>query len=296
MKTKKLSVFSIALGLVLISGAITPLQSAVIITSNFESPTFTGSGGGTALSGQGSWSSAGDWVVYNTSPLTYSNGTVTNNGGSQNASLRGWNPTAVANISFTSQTAQNLYFSYLFNYTNPNGDTDDFMRFQFNNAAGNAGSSNYLAMQYSNNQINARVRGASAPSAVAAGSALTSGQTYMVVGKLTWDGSAYNQIDLWVNPNVGTEPTLSSQYLATATASGANTGLNNINAFTMFAGASSAQYDTQTPPSDVVRFDNFTLGTTYADVVTVIPEPSSYALVAGGLISLLALRRMKKNP
>ena len=100
--------------------------------------------------------------------------------------------------------------------------------------------------------------------------------TYLVVEELTL-GSTSSDANLFLNPTPG-----GSQPAATATESGtAVTSLSDIG-FKAQSSASAGDFD----------IGNVLIGETWADVTpAAVPEPSTFALLGGGLVVLQAARR-----
>jgi hypothetical protein len=130
-----------------------------------------------------------------------------------------------------------------------------------------------------NNDIFARTTGAAG--SFAPDSNVVAGQTFLIVGKLSKTGSSstYNQFDLWFNP------TGSDFASPDATFSG-NSGLTSLS----MLGLRSANLDS----GDTVLIDNLRLGTAWSDV-SAVPEPSSVALSALGMVVLMSYRRRRRG-
>ena len=128
------------------------------------------------------------------------------------------------------------------------------------------------------NDIFARSAGSSG--AFAPDSNVLTGQTFLVVGKLSKVSSTtYNQFDLWFNP--------SASDLANPDASfSGNSGLTALTTL----GLRSANLD----GGDSVLIDNLRLGSAWNDV-SAVPEPSSLALSALGMCVLMCYRRRRKG-
>jgi hypothetical protein len=113
----------------------------------------------------------------------------------------------------------------------------------------------------------------------------TNNTTYFVVGRFDLNGTD-STFHLWVTSNP-TSLTLGGPDLALATA---NASLTNLNAATVRFRNFSINVD---DGSNVAKIDEIRFGTTFADV-SPIPEPSTYALLAAGLGTLVWLRRRAK--
>jgi len=101
--------------------------------------------------------------------------------------------------------------------------------------------------------------------------------TYLLVGSINFL-SGGDEINWWINPTIG--GTLGSADLSVTTT-------NSLSGFQTF--------QTRIDGASVI-FDELRMGTSFADVtpVTVVPEPSAYAVIAGALgLALVAMRRRK---
>lgn len=113
------------------------------------------------------------------------------------------------------------------------------------------------------------------------------GEVYLLVGRIATDGTSgatediFDQIDLWVNPSSSTlgDPTWSSDR---------STMLSTSVGFSFFGLQTS-----DVGSSDDYRIDEFRVGTDVLSVLGVIPEPSSFAAVAGGLALLCGMGRRR---
>jgi hypothetical protein len=113
----------------------------------------------------------------------------------------------------------------------------------------------------------------------------TNNTTYFVVGRFDLNGTD-STFHLWVTSNP-TSLTLGGPDLALATA---NASLTNLDVATVRFRNFSINVD---DGSNVAKIDEIRFGTTFADV-SPIPEPSTYALLAAGLGTLVWLRRRAK--
>ena len=115
---------------------------------------------------------------------------------------------------------------------------------------------------------------------------LVVGDTYFVVGHLSKStpGAAnpYDTYGLWVNPAFGDAGTPESL----------STGASNISEFTN-VGVRSHQINSNGAAADDLRFAALSIGTTWADVVPVVPEPASSLLTVSGILVLMGLRRRR---
>jgi hypothetical protein len=110
------------------------------------------------------------------------------------------------------------------------------------------------------------------------------GVNYLVIGRLTVNTAANTTNDVWAFQNGATLPTSVGglgAVMSTSTAS--STGVNP------------AMYGRAFGNSTPTLFDEIRIGTTFADVASAIPEPSSAAALAGlGALGLIATSRRRR--
>ncbi|WP_269523000.1 hypothetical protein [Coraliomargarita parva] len=248
---------------------------------------FDGYTAGTALNGgaQGSgWTSdwaeatAGDSTIQ-TAGLIDPNGLVS--GGSQ--ALLSQPTAARSNVddyltrTFAAQ-AGDVYISFLLQ-AGTGIDTSDFYNFQVSNGAtGNASDALGVGIRNtSGNPFFARVGSSNDNATTNSLTSSTTGETFLVVAKFSKDGSTeYNRTDLYLNPTSSSEP-----LTADASATADITGLSEISLFSV------RNYNPES--GDTIWIDELRIGTTFASVV---PEPSSFALIAGFMsMTWVMLRR-----
>jgi len=246
-----------------------------------------GNSGGTGWTG--AWAADPAVDVVTNANLIYSSGNVVVVGGPNAAQVTGLvgNPTPLDNAAsrpFTGQTGP-VYMSLLFQPV-VNGGTgqDDFFQFMLNddtdaensgaigmrNQTGTAGNDGYFT----------RIRNNSADSNAEAAPNVTSlvGRTDFLVGKFSKVANTdYNRFDLFVNPtsNVEGVPSASLTF---------DSDMSMIDFFSLRL----AFIDT----GDAYRFDELRIGTEFADVVTILPEPATAALGVLGAM-MLGLRRRR---
>jgi hypothetical protein len=273
---------------------VSPARATVIAWDNFESYT-AGSqlenSAGTGLNGGGGWTGAYNIndsfrtsVKVASLSLNYANGAVSMSGG-QNVvkSSDAANSTELISRPFTSQTGT-VYFSFLYRTNNPI-TSEDFLQIGLSDAAtgepkvsvGTANNTDSTPPSVFFVRVPTGQGNSSATSIM-----LNPDHTYLVVGKASKVSSSgtYNQIDLFLDPNTLTESTPTSTRTVTANFSGTVSSLSNLIVRT-------ARVDI----GDIYYFDNFTIGDSYASVV---PEPSSLALVAG--LAGLLCHRPRRRP
>ena len=267
----------------------TTARATLIAYDGFESYTSdavlsTNSGGTGWLT---NWSSVSSVKVVTTaSPIAYTNGAVTINGGTLAAEAAdpagnlGVALDNVASRSFATQTGT-VYFSFLFRAESGSG-ADDFIQFSLNNDTSitNSGSIGDLSNVSGTNTFASRIGGTSGGSSVNSTTSVSDATTFFLVGKISKTSTGnYNRMELFVNPTTLTEPGVVSA------TQNADSGTAAISHFTLRI--------SNLETADQYRFDELRIGTTWADVVAV-PEPATYAAFAGGLgLMIAALRRRR---
>jgi hypothetical protein len=112
------------------------------------------------------------------------------------------------------------------------------------------------------------------------------GETLFLVGGYTINSTSSTDdvSSLWINPDASTLGTGTAPAATVTAATGADITLSQVASFVLFD-RSTAQ------PSGMI--DELRIGTSWADVTSPlpVPEPTSLALIAAGLIGLLGVRR-----
>ena len=260
-------------------------QGAIIATDNFTYSLgeLSGNNGGTGWNSAWSSDTGVTQVVDPGTPLTYSvPGDGAFQGGNRAVQVDGNSDNAIYR-SFSSFSGTDLFFSFLIrveagSVLNPN----DFASFWFDNVA--TGSHNGVPSigvkaDGGDGSITSDVMSRVQLGSEAYSTPLSTGTTYFIVGHLFKSNPAgnFDRFEHWVNP------TFSSQGSPLATSSGVGTQSS-----LSILGLRSANLD----PGDSILFDQVTLGTEWADVVTGIPEPA-LTWIAGGL--LLGLGFFKRS-
>ncbi len=203
--------------------------------------------------------------------LTHSN--IFSSGNKLTLDGTGGNAEISRSLSSTPIDAGTFYFGFLLNKQNVtertlnmaffDGGTERFAVGQFNTSGGN------LAMNVGGTLFTGDT-------------AFTSGTTFHLVVKIEFNvgGGTNDRVSLFVNPG-STEPGVA--YLSTQASN-----ISGLNAIRPFAGGTSGSI-----PAAIGSFDELRVGTSFADV-SAIPEPASFAALAGlGVLGLAASRRRR---
>lgn len=281
---------ALAAAVACLSAGTTAARAVVIASDNYESYA-----NGAQLNGQtGGTGFSGAYVVDSTKlpnvtaaskSLTYAGGAVGSSGGANAVSLSGLTDSVnLVSRPFTSQSAT-VYFSFLYNAGTGSQSNEDFLQFGLSDlttgepksSVGSAGTAAGTVPV----QFFVRVPNGGTSAFSGSGLTLAENTTYLLVGKASKvaGSSTYNQIDLYVNPTTLTEP-------ATATATStvaAGTGTASVSNFILRTA--------RTEAADSYFYDNLTIGTTYADVVSAVPEPAAAGLLGAAAVGLLCRRR-----
>jgi hypothetical protein len=249
-------------------------HAAVLYSQTFDSLT-TGS-----LIGQAGFT--GTTVTVETGGLSYTGGTVSVPGGSNNVTLNGTLGDNRAIINTFAAQSGTVYFSFVMTFSG--NDTDDLLLFALTDDPTNLRNSGGIGINSNGGsnlgQVVGRIRGNDGSAQTTTNIGAPLGPTVTIpqffVGSLSKVGSTnYNTLNVWVNPTTATE---GSADLTITRDLGISSGLNS---FLFFTGAT-------VETTDVVKLDSIKIATTYA---AVIPEPS--AVLLGGLGMLVLLRRRR---
>lgn len=129
-------------------------------------------------------------------------------------------------------------------------------------------------------------------STVAAGTVPPLSTPTLLIAAFNWDPSAnsgaggYSSISFWQNPTADSlsTPTATAALTTPAETASATSAFNYINfGVTNFNHGSS------------LALDSIQYGTTWNDVIASVPEPSTYAMMVGGIGMLLGLNRARKR-
>lgn len=284
MKTTHKILTALALG-----AALGTIQADVLVYESFQGANYVpGStligvtAQGTGLTGN--WTMTGgassDWSVGNATSMSYSSGNIAIDGGTKYGIASYVGTTAqAANVALSSSiaysTTEATYVSFLIRY-NGTLDTNDNMSLQLANTDSTTSISRSGVRDNGAGDVGWLANNAS--STYIASPTLTAGTTYFMVLKLIGSGSNW-QGTLWLNPDSTTVE--GGGALGSVSMNlGGNLAINYLGFKLQNADA-----------GDSLNLDEIRIGTSWADVVTVIPEPSTWALFAGGLTFLVIFRR-----
>lgn len=268
-------------------------QAAVIFSDNFDAysaGTITGANGGTGFSD--AWASSGVANVGTnnfgasvptnyTLPTSANSVTINGNGTSPTASR-----TLSSSIDLNPVSATTYYFSYLYSRTDTgNTGGGEQTRLSFRDSTG----VEQFSFGFSSTEHpeilgqGGAVLGTGSTAITVNSNAFSTAAKYLVVGKVTLGAGATDSLSMKVYNSTDTisgEPVTWDVSVSGATIGGIQSTVDIIR----LAGASGSQLTT---------FDNVIGGTTFADV-TAIPEPSSFAALAGlSMLGLAATRRRR---
>lgn len=281
----KITLACTLLGAGLLTG--TPRAHAALLAYegfDYDAGNVSGDNGGTG------WSAA--WVS-STSPayanvvtgttLAYSGGDISITGSGTVLSITGGGEGQLNRPFVGIDSGSEIYFSFLFRAVAGGGN--EFFHFYLSDDPDrlNSGGIGDFYTASGDAHFGARVNNGTSDFTTASSISYTTGTTYLLVGRLSTDGTSgasadiVDQVELWVNPTSLT-PGASD---ATVDAS---TGLT-MGDFDVF---SSRMVNFAIP--DEILIDELRIGTDFASVVTV-PEPSVGGLAILGGASLLALCR-----
>lgn len=274
----------ILLGAALLAFASRSAKAALLGYDGFEAYTagesLNGKTGGTGFAG--AWESDEATVVaVIDKQLSYQQGDLLIDGGDRAVAVYGIGETSVndnvANRPIATQTAP-VYWSLLF-YSDNAVDTNDFIQFILSDDNDHHNAASIGHRVNTNNGFFARIRDNTSDTHTTSGPAAEAGQTYFLVGRFSPVGSTYQKMEVWVNPNTATQPDDPSDYLAYLSVE-KNSLANTLGHFLI----RQAHYTSE----ESIIFDELRIGTSYEDVVTLVPEPGSLTVWAIGMASLAA--------
>lgn len=183
---------------------------------------------------------------------------------------------------------EELWFSFAMNRAADGGGSAKKVAVNpFSNTT-NAEAGQFLGIFSSNNTTDAvaQIRwGTSAQIDTSSTFTLGVDTNYFIYGQAVFTEAGTTTLNLWVVESSTDISTLSPSDPATATVVSTSFSSSNQNALDTWATAQGVE------PSN---FDEFRIGDTFADVVVVVPEPSTYALMGGMLVLGLAVLRRRK--
>lgn len=289
MKTKnhRLRLGTIAM-LAGISFASQQAQSAAIIYESFSQT--PGDLNGLASSGiglTGNWSDdQTDTIVAST--LAY--GTLPNAGNQLNISDGNSNDVWVTTSSALSDAGllndgAELWFSFMYSKTNNGGGTNEKGGFSLGTDRLSSGPSG-ARMSASGNGIGARVYATNAAAAswtsgsqtASVGAGISVNTSYLVVGQIKWG-------------NTGLDNDTIDLYLVDTSTLAQGTSISTRNAGALDQSTFDTISMSQRNSGGTVTYDEIRFGASYDDVIGVIPEPSTTALLGLGGLALILRRR-----
>lgn len=240
----------------------------------YSTGNLSGKNGGTGWGAAWTAATGAEYQVA-TPGLSYGSLTV---GGNMSSDTLATHTVSVASRSMGDQSAQfvdgaSLWFSFLLQ---PGATFTNWgMAISSTNTSGTSGG---FGLNVNATGFTARAGGTSSATTTFT---WTSGTTYLVVGKMEVSTSGNENTSIWVNPTGlgGASPSGGT----TATASGNIGTLPGTNAWFAFQGGNQGQ---------LFAIDEIRYGTTFASV-TPIPEPTTWALLAGSLTALVIFRRRR---
>ena len=241
------------------------LQSAsatVLFSEAFDYTAGTGLSGKVNPGNSTAWSTAGATLSITNANLTYPG--LADLGGN---ALSITNGSATSSINtFANQTSGQIYYSFLLNVTTVDSGNQYFTALNPGSTSPSGSSDALGTYDWSTGAIGMRA----APASTVTGTILTPGQTYLVVDEYNFDAKVAT---LYLNPTPG-----GSQPAASLTIS--STSATAIDDVGFKAQAGTGAY----------LVDNLRIGTTWADVTpgVAVPEPSAFALMGFGCLSLIA--------
>ena len=179
---------------------------------------------------------------------------------------------------FASQTSGQVFYSFLFNPTAADSANNYFTAMNPDSTAPGGSGDAINAYYYTDGKIYLRAAAQSATAGT--GTALTLGQTYLIVEMVDLTAKTAS---LWVDPDSstfgGSAPTATAS-LSSITA----TSVQNVG------------FKSQSAAGGPYTIDTLRVGTTWADVTpAAIPEPSTIALAAAGIGLMLGVIRRRRS-
>jgi len=213
---------------------------------------------GSVQATEGTWtgSATGTGTSYLVSATGLQYGNLAVQGGSIKSSA--WNTHNARAFSATDVTSE-LYYSFLINVSSFSGSSV-FLGLANSSTHSTISGLRLDTVDSSTGKLSVYSNGALS----GVNTTISANTTYLIVGKWT-PGATSDTTTLWINPVVGEdEPIISSLRYTAGKASG-------VARWYSYIGGTSSTYTS-------FAFDEFRVGTTWEDVTTAIPEPSTSAL------------------
>jgi len=182
------------------------------------------------------------------------------------------------------ETTKTLWMSYLVNANNTGFGTDFGVYLRNNAVSGDSTGASVFGFGLSGTNARLYYNNTSAQAAFSAG--LTT--TYWLVGNLTYSETGgtttFSSANLWVFNATSGNPPASAGALGAATVSWSGTSTSGANRTPTYL-----SFHTNSSPNDP-QFDEVRIGDSY---LSVVPEPGTWTLLAGGLTTLVLFRRRR---
>ncbi|GAA5157267.1 hypothetical protein [Viridibacterium curvum] len=264
--------YSALLGLgIVLTASLHPATAALLAQDDFN----YGTG---ALSGQNGGSGwAGSWIASANASVV---DPLVDLSGNRALAISGNNNSAAWRSLATAYAGSEVFVSFEMQLASGTLNNNDFVSLWFDNVTtGSHTNTPQLGIKANGSGVNdvfVRTRGTAG--SFAAGSNVTAGQTFTLVGRLSKSGSGnYDRFDLWFNPDAATAGAADASFTG-------NSGLSSL----QWLGLRSANLDA----GDTVLIDRLRIGTTWADV-SPVPEPAAPLLAGCGLLLFMCLRRTR---
>lgn len=248
-----------------------------------------GRSGGEGLAGSWQADAGATEIADPGTPLTYSAGTITLDGGNRALRLTGNQDDAFHRTLSSAIDADSVYVSFLFRYEGTLNDNDFLGIWHDDVATGshtdrpNVGIKGNHGDGSGPEDVVARLQLSGSGQAYAA--ALQPNQTYLILGHLTRSvpgiGNDYDRFEIWVNPMAG----------ASGTPDLVATGSGTVASFSMIGGRTFGL-----DAADVFWIDDLSYSTGATGFATAIPEPETALLLGIGLAGLGVAGRRRDPP